>query len=90
MVVRWDNHEPIVDVDTFMRAFNYLSQYTLTGEENEDYQRAYPHVRPDLDARAPVERPLLTGLIYTQINGKWYRAGCSFEGTTGYMYVQSG
>ena len=66
MVVRWNNHEPIVDVETFMRAFNYLSQYTLTGEENPNYQPSYPHARPDLDAKRQVDGPLLPGLIYTQ------------------------
>lgn len=89
-VVCWNNHEPIVDVDTFMRAFNYLSKYTLTGEDNEEYQPAYSHARPDLEAKRPVERPLLTGLIQTQIEGKWYRTGCVYDQKNScYLYQQS-
>jgi len=89
VVVCWNNHEPIVGADAFLRAFNYLSKYTLTGEENEDYQPAYPFVRPNRDAERSVERPLLAGLIYSEIDGSWYRAGCSFENRNScYLYVQ--
>lgn len=89
VIVQWNNHEPIIDENTFMRAFNFLSKYTLTGDENEDYQPAYPYVRPDLDAERPADRPLLVGLIHTQIDGKWYRAGCTFDKRNScYLYSQ--
>ncbi len=35
VLIKWYNHEPIVDEDIFMRAFKSLSSTTLRGEPNE-------------------------------------------------------
>jgi hypothetical protein len=84
----WNNHTPLIDTDVFMRVFNLLSRYTLTGEENPNYQPAYQYVRPQLDEERPVDRPLLAGLIHSEVNGRWYRAGVMFEKRNQcYLYV---
>jgi hypothetical protein len=89
VVTCWNNHPSIVDEAIFMRAFNALSRYTLTGEENSNYQPAYQYARPELEVDRPVERPLLEGLIRTYLNEKWYRAGTMFEKRNQcYLYVQ--
>ena len=89
----WNNHAPIVDLDTFFAVFNMLSPYTLTGEENDNYQPAYPYVRQPREVSRRAEPPLLTGLIYTRTNHKWYRAGYMYPKREGcylmYNVVQS-
>lgn len=89
-VVCWDNHTPIVEEDIFYQVFHRLSRYTLTGEENPEYNPAYQHVKGETEAERPESRPLLIGLMYTQINGKTYRTGAVFEKRKArYSYVQS-
>src|SRR5690606_34711862 len=33
-IIRWNNHDPIIDEDTFFKAFNYLSDTNLDGSPN--------------------------------------------------------
>ncbi len=90
VVTCWNNHAPIIDTGTFMRAFNYLSKYTLTGDENSDYQPAYQYTRLELDEERNVDRPLCAGLIFSEIETKTYRAGVIFDKRNQcYLYVMS-
>ncbi|MCL5996220.1 MAG: recombinase family protein [Chloroflexi bacterium] len=66
VVVRWNNHPAIVPVETFMRAFNYLCQYSIDGTPNKDYTPAFDHARPSREVGRGVERPLLSGMLYSQ------------------------
>lgn len=74
-VVRWNNHPPLVDLETFMSAYNFLSDVTFDGKPNPDYRPAYPSERPSVDRMRQVERPLCDGLVYTFIDGKWRQVG---------------
>lgn len=89
-VIRWNNHEPIVEEAQFHRVFNMLSRYTLEGEENQEYRPAYQHVPSSEPKERNTQPPLLIGLLYTQINGKFYRTGQTFEKKNScYLYVQN-
>jgi DNA invertase Pin-like site-specific DNA recombinase len=86
-IVVWDNHEPIIDHDVFMRAFNYLSPYTLIGEKNKDYKPAYQFERVSLSKERNVERPLCEGLIFTELE-RTYKAGVIYRHRDqAYLYV---
>jgi hypothetical protein len=89
MVILWNNHTPIVDPTLFMQAFNALSRYTLTGEDNPDYQPAYQYIPPKRNVQRPAERPLLLGLLGTYLDDKWYRTGCKWDKRNAcYLYAQ--
>lgn len=77
-VVRWDNHPAIVPTDVFTRAFNYLSEYTLDGEPNLDYRPFQENIRPSLDEERPVERPLCSGMIVSDVDGRWVTVGTEY------------
>jgi hypothetical protein len=78
-VIRWNNHEPIISTDDFMRAFNHLSKHSLTGGTNLDYRPLYRREHTDLDAKRSTERPLCTGLIGSRVDGQWHRASAVWE-----------
>ncbi len=71
----YDNHEPIVPVDMFMQAFNYLSQYTLDGSPNKAFHAERLNARPTLDEKRPCERPLCSGYLISLENGEWHNVG---------------
>ena len=48
-IIKWYNHEPIIDEDLFMRVFNSLSDLTLRGERNEKYFAQRTFVRHDYE-----------------------------------------
>jgi hypothetical protein len=76
----WNNHEPLIDEETFNHVFNYLSRYTVTGEENPHYNPAFKYVRAmPLEERKTVEAPLCIGLLGSYYNDTWIRAGFQFE-----------
>ncbi len=79
VIVRWDNHPPIVPLELFMEAFNYLSVMSLDGAPNADYKPFAHAVRPSIDAVRPVERPLCAGMIFTEVEGKWKKAGTFYQ-----------
>ena len=75
IVVHWNNHQPIIDEDTFMRAFNHLSQRTLDGRENPHYTPVQPNTRPTKDKSRPQERPLCAGVMVSEPDGKRRNVG---------------
>lgn len=84
-IVQWNNHPPIVSEETFFRAFNYLSPYTITGEENRDYTPAFKRDRSKEDREGA--KPIFKGLIGTYYEGKWRQAiTCWGTGMKAYAY----
>lgn len=79
VIVRWNNHPAIIPLDMFMEAFNYLSQITLDGLPNRDYKPFFTATRPTKDVARPVERPLCAGMIFTEVAGKWKKAGTYYQ-----------
>lgn len=77
-VVRWNNHPAIVPEDVFFTAFNYLSAHTLDGAENEQYRPSRQFARPVTDEERPCERPLLSGMIFTEIDSEWRSVGTEY------------
>ncbi len=75
VIVRWNNHPSIVPVEVFMKAFNYLSPVTLTGQPNSNYRPFHENTRPSRDENRPVDRPLCAGMIVSQFEGKWTNVG---------------
>jgi hypothetical protein len=61
VIIKWYNHEAIIDEDIFMRAFNSLSDVTLKGEHNEKYFAQRTFVRRSCER--PDERPLFAGYV---------------------------
>ncbi|MEZ4678183.1 MAG: recombinase family protein [Caldilineaceae bacterium] len=78
VIVHWNNHEAVIDEETFFRAFNYLSPVTLTGQENQHYNPMQQHARPSKDDDRPLERPLCAGLMVSEENGIWRRVGTNW------------
>ncbi len=64
-VIRWNNHEPILDERLFFKAFNLISPVTLTGEPNPDFSpspaRGHFYIPKQEKPRNEPE-PLLRGL----------------------------
>lgn len=75
VIVQWHNHPAIVDEATFMRAFNYLSPVALDGRKNGSYKGISDNARPTRDAKRPVERPLLSGMLVARDGEAWGRVG---------------
>lgn len=75
IIVRWNNHPPIVEEGLFWKAFNYLSPVTLDGRANPHYRPYSENARPSLDKNRPVERPLCAGIIVSKYKGKWKNVG---------------
>lgn len=80
-VVIWCNHPAIIDEATFYRAFNYLSDISLTGAENTNYDSRRSHRRPSKEEERAADYPLLSGLIVSKWDGKWKRVGTQWEGS---------
>lgn len=80
VIVIKDNHPPILDEQTFFRSFNYLSAFTLDGHPNQDYNPYQQNARPTLEEHRPVERPLFSGMLFTEIDGKPRRASTQYVG----------
>lgn len=74
VIVIWDNHPAVLDEELFFAAFNYLSDVTLTGESNPHYRPFSKYTRPNLEEERPVERPLLSDMIFTELGGELRRA----------------
>lgn len=79
VIVIHDNHPPVIDEDTFFRAFNYLSANTLDGQPNPDYNPYQQNARPTLEEHRPVERPLFSGTLYSEVNGQLRRAATNYK-----------
>lgn len=83
-VVLWNNHPAIIDQDTFMRAFHYLSDTALDGSRNEHYAPVKVNARPSKEEERPEPWPLCAGLIYSQdTDGEWIRVGTRWSKTNG-------
>lgn len=76
----WDNHDPIVPTELFMQAFNYLSPTTFTGEPNPHHRNFRENARPSLEEDRPVEKPLLSGMIFTQHEDRLLKGRTSYVG----------
>jgi len=79
VVVIKDNHLPIVDEQTFFRAFNYLSDVTLDGLPNPDFNPYQQNARPTLEEHRRVERPLFSGMLFSDVDGKVRRAATNYK-----------
>lgn len=73
-VVVWNNHPAIVPEDLFYRAFNYLSPYTLEGEENPHYAPRLGRVHSTKKKVHTLPRAIYEGLIGSFHEGKWRNA----------------
>jgi DNA invertase Pin-like site-specific DNA recombinase len=69
-IVIWNNHQAVIDENTFFQAFNYLSSVSLDGNPNPSFNAYYKNARPTLEEKRPVERPLFSGLIFSEIDGQ--------------------
>lgn len=88
VVVRWNNHPAIVPEDIFMRAFNYLSATNFDGRINKQYSPHQENARPTKEENRNVGRPLLSGMIVSQLNGKWRNVGTNWVGPSNhYSYA---
>jgi len=64
VIVRWDNHAPIVPHELFMYAFNRVSQTDFYGEPNTAYVRYRPWTRHDKAERQEPPPPY-ESLVFT-------------------------
>ena len=78
-LVKRHNHPPIVSESLFYYAFHRLSSVTFEGQPNLQFQPLNRRVRPNLDAKRGVERPLCKGLIGSWIEGRWIGAGAIWD-----------
>lgn len=79
VVVIKDNHPPIIDEQTFFRAFNYLSAVTVDGQPNPDFNPYQQNARPTLEEHRRVERPLFSGMLFSEVDGKVRRAATNYK-----------
>jgi hypothetical protein len=73
-VVVWNNHLAIVPEELFYRAFNYLSLYTLEGEENPYYSPRLGRVHSTKKKIRIPPKAIYEGLIGSFHEGKWRNA----------------
>lgn len=78
-VVRWNNHPPIIDEETFFKAFNYLSDTDLEGNENVNFKPIRRSARPSKEFKRPVASPLLSGLIFSEWESEWRTVGTQWH-----------
>jgi DNA invertase Pin-like site-specific DNA recombinase len=78
-IIRWNNHPGIVPVDTFMKAFNYLSAVGFDGEPNPDFHPVNFASRPSRDEKRDEERPLCAGMIFTEFKGRLRKVGTQYD-----------
>jgi hypothetical protein len=78
-IVRWNNHEPLVPEDVFMRAFNYLSSIGLDGRPNPHYRPLQRNARPSVESHRPVDRPICAGLLFSYVGGRWRKVGTTWD-----------
>lgn len=84
----FNNHEPIVPIDIFMQAFNYLSEVALDGHPNPNYCPRRQNIRPSCDEKRPVERPLYVGFMVSLKNDIWHNVGTEWmKRDSSYRYV---
>lgn len=87
-IIIWDNHPPLIDQETFMRAFNYLSKVTLDGQPNPDYRPFQQNARPSLESERGVERPICAGMMVSLHKGQWIDVGTNWVSPLNhYAYV---
>lgn len=68
-VIRWSNHEPIIEERLFFQAFNLISKIDLHGNPNPHYAgRGRTHKKKESAPRT-AERPLCEGKVYVDLNG---------------------
>lgn len=79
-IVCWNNHPPIIDEETFFKAFNYISPVGLNGQPNPDYRSTQAQRRPSLEESRPADYPLLSGLIVAKWEGHWKQVGTHWRG----------
>jgi hypothetical protein len=81
VVVRWNNHQPIVSETVFWKAFNYLSPSTLDGHPNPHFRPFSQNSRPLLEQERPVERPLCAGMMSSRCNDteQWRNVGTVWQ-----------
>ena len=76
VIVQWNNHPAIVSEETFFKAFNFLSNVTITGDDNPNYLPTQPKLRLRKNKDRQADEPLLSVLVYGQLdNGQWKRLG---------------
>lgn len=80
VVVRWNNHPPVVDEAMFYFAFNRNSAWNLDGSKNTEYLDIRFNERPSLDVERSEERPLLAGLVFSKLDGKDKLVGIHWDG----------
>ncbi|MCI0552867.1 MAG: recombinase family protein, partial [Anaerolineae bacterium] len=80
-IVQWNNHPAIVSVDVFMQAYNYLSAVTMNGQPNLEYRPLSEHARPSCEEGRPEERPLCSGMIFSEYAGRWRGVGTHWQPT---------
>ncbi len=78
-IIRWNNHPPLIDEDTFFKAYNYLSATDLEGNKNPYFTPDKRSHRPNKEAKREVDYPLLAGLIVSEWEGRWKTVGTNWR-----------
>lgn len=86
VVVQWNNHPPILDEETFYFAFNRHSPFNLDGSKNTLHKDLRFNDRPTLDTERTEERPLLTGLLFSLLDGQDKQVGTRWSNSFGGRY----
>jgi hypothetical protein len=79
-IIRWNNHPPILDEETFFRAFDYISPVGLDGKPNLDYRPFQAQRRPSKEENRATDYPLLSGLLFSDWEGDWKPVGTHWRG----------
>ncbi|MEZ4710675.1 MAG: recombinase family protein [Caldilineaceae bacterium] len=78
-VLVWNNHEAIVDPTLFYKAFNCISPNELSGAENKNFSRVRTYTRPVAEKEREADKPLCTGLLFSELDGKLLRVGTMWK-----------
>lgn len=78
-IIRWNNHPALIDEEIFFKAYNYLCETDLEGNENPDYKPDRRSHRPSKEAKREAEYPLLAGLIFSNWEGAWRTVGTQWR-----------
>ena len=76
-----NNHQPMVDEQTFMRVFNYISEVNLDGTPNRQHVPVRAAAKPRREGDRPVEPPLCWGMVVSPASETHY-VGLSWHKTT--------
>jgi DNA invertase Pin-like site-specific DNA recombinase len=86
VVIRWYNHPPMLDEETFYYAFNRHSSFNLDGGKNTLHKDLRFNERPSVEVERTEDRPLLTGLVFSLLDGNDKQVGTRWSNDSGGRY----